>query len=447
MDQPATSALDETATLRGYLRQFGRFQRNARLYLISNALSGVSVGIISVLYNLYLVSLGYGTGFIGIVLFVGTIGGALAIFPAGICFDRFGGKAILIWASVLVGIAGAGQMLFHQAFPLLLSTFLVGIGGAFLLVVTVPFLIANSTANERTHLFSINIVIALVTTVLGEVLGGALPLWLRTSSWFMADLPTWLFVQQAGPRSYQMALILAGLISLPSFVPLFLLSNESVEAQQQEAATDLQGMPLHSRLQIFIARLRGLSLRAILLSPLFMMILIQALIGMGAGLFIPYFNVYFVRHLGATSALFGIIDGGANTLNALLALLAPWLAARIGKVNTIVWTRLASLPLMLIVGLTSSLPLAAILYPLRQGMMDMSVSVLQVFSMEVVAKPHRGLANSSYQASYQLIWALAAPIGGFIIERLGYAPVFIIAAILYLCAIGILWRRFGRRVV
>ena len=35
-----------------YVRQFGRLQRNARLYLVSNALGGVTTGIVLVLYNL-----------------------------------------------------------------------------------------------------------------------------------------------------------------------------------------------------------------------------------------------------------------------------------------------------------------------------------------------------------------------------------------------------------
>src|SRR5438067_9609054 len=97
-----------------YVRQFGRFQRNARLYLMSNALSGITTGIILVLYNLYLASLGYGTDFIGLVLFVITIGAGVAIFPAGLCIDRLGGKFVLIWASVFIGLAGIGQILFRQ---------------------------------------------------------------------------------------------------------------------------------------------------------------------------------------------------------------------------------------------------------------------------------------------------------------------------------------------
>ena len=93
-----------------YMQEFGRFRRNARLYLISNALNGISIGMVLVLYNLYLVSLGYKADFIGLVLFVGTIGVGTAIFPAGICVDRFSGKSILLWSSLLIGIATpAGQ--------------------------------------------------------------------------------------------------------------------------------------------------------------------------------------------------------------------------------------------------------------------------------------------------------------------------------------------------
>src|SRR5438132_13788523 len=90
-----------------YAQQFKRFQRNARLYLISNVLSGVTTGILLVLYNLYLVSLGYHTDFIGAVLFLGSIGAGLAIFPAGVSIDRFSGKAILFWVSSLSVLAGA----------------------------------------------------------------------------------------------------------------------------------------------------------------------------------------------------------------------------------------------------------------------------------------------------------------------------------------------------
>ncbi|QBD79163.1 MFS transporter [Ktedonosporobacter rubrisoli] len=419
-----------------YIKMFGRFQRNARLYLVSNALSGITMGALLVLYNLYLVELGYRTDFIGLVLFVSTIGAGLAIFPAGICVDRFGGKPILIWSSVLIGIAGAGQILFRTPIPLLVSGFVAGIGAAFVLVVNAPFLTENSTPAERPHLFSLNIVVSLATSVLGEFIGGSLPLWLRSTPWLMEPLPHWLawtLVSAPEPRSYQLALLAAGIIATPSFVPLFML-KEARRARPEPI--QLASLPRLDKQGLLNNVNRW---RQIISGPIFVMIVIQALIGLGAGMLIPYFNVYFVRQLGASPALFGAIDGGANTLNACLTLLAPWLATRIGKVNTITVTRLISIPLLLIIGLSHDLPLAATLYLFRMGAMDMSQGIFQVFSMEVAEKKHRGLANSSYQVAGQVSRAIVAPLAGFIIASLGFAPVFIIGAAFYLLAIAGLW--------
>ncbi|GAC1384472.1 MAG: hypothetical protein NVSMB33_12960 [Ktedonobacteraceae bacterium] len=449
-----------------YIQQFGRFQRNARLYLINNALSGVTTGIILVLYNLYLTSLGYGTDFIGLVLFIGTIGAGVAIFPAGICIDRLGGKFVLIWSTLLIGFAGIGQILFRQPLPLLVSGFIAGAAFAFWLVVNAPFLTRNSTPVERPHLFSLNIVLGLVTTVLGSVLGGALPTWFRSIGWLMGRLP-WelnlLFANQPDPRSYQLAMLLAGAIALPSFIPLFLLHDdrpgrnvrrgavaEQEKMVQERSMAGLAPVMPNSDLVIFdhdpvLSRLTSSIFRlpSILRSPLFLLILVQAFIGAGAGLFIPYFNIYFVQHLKASPALFGVLSGSATAINALMTLAAPWLAMRVGKVNSVSLTQLLSIPLLIALGLTSVLPLAATLYLFRQGFMDMSNGVLQVFSMEAVPEQHRGLANSSYQVAFQVPWALSAPLGGILIAHSGYPVVFIGGAVCYLLACATLWGNFG----
>jgi len=171
-------------------------------------------------------------------------------------------------------------------------------------------------------------------------------------------------------------------------------------------------------------------------------LLVVVLISLGRGFFLPYFNLYFVKHLGASPALFGVIDGTANALTALLTLGAPWLAARIGKINTIAITRLIGIPLLLAIGLTGMLPFAVLLYPLRQGITDMSGGIFQVFFMEEVPSQRRGLANSGFQAADQVGAALTTPLGGLIIARAGYQPVFIIGAVVYVVAFAVLWFRF-----
>ena len=454
-----------------YIQQFKHFQRNARLFLISNVLSGVTAGILLVLYNLYLISLGYHADFVGVVLFVGTIGAGLAIFPAGACIDRFSGKIILIFSSTLIGIAGVGQILFRQTLPLLISSFIVGVGLAFLLVITAPFLTLNSTPEERPHLFSMNISLSLITLVLGEVIGGVLPIWFRSIPWLMTPLPyrtSALLATQPDTRSYQLALLFAGVIAIPSFIPLFMMNSVRPPRRAKRISTlplspndtasqtlvSGQGKPLPPSSGGWLPWARHgegffshtISLINIFLrSAFFFLVLVYVLTGFGAGLFIPYFNIYFVQHLNASPALFGLIDGGANAITALLTLTAPRLAKRLGKINAITLTRLASIPLLLTIGLTSILPLAAFFYLFRQGTMDMSAGILQVFSMESVTEKHRGLANSSYQSAFQVPWALAAPIGGLIIVHFGYTPIFILGAIFYMLTIIILWIRFGSR--
>lgn len=431
------------------LQRYTRFQRNARLYLLSNALSGMTTGIFLVLYNLYLTSLGYHADFVGAVLFVGTIGAALAIFPAGVCIDRWSGKRVLIGTSLLVGLVGIGAILFRQPGPLLVSAFFTGVASAFLLVINAPFLTRNSQPDERPDLFSLNIVLIQITTVVGEILGGVLPLWFAHSSWWMAPLPpwlNWLLASQSQARSYQLAMLVAGLIAIPSFLPLFFLRELS--RQPVRISSGVEGMkqiPWRAWLASARQWTRPNSLRVILFSPVFALALVQTLTGLGAGLFIPYFNLFFVQHLNASSALFGLIDGTANALLALATLLAPWLARKVGRVNTILLTRLSSLPLLLVIGFTGSLPLAAVLYPLRLGLMDMAAGVLQVFSMEEAPEQHRGLANSIYQATFQVAWAITSSIGGLIIVSTGYGPLFAGAACCYIVALFLLWGRFGRR--
>ncbi len=428
-----------------YVRQFARFQRNARLYLICSALSGVTTGIILVLYNLYLGALGYGTDFIGLALFAVALGAGLMIFPAGLYVDRLSARSILIWASVFLGIAGVGQFLLRQPVPLLVSDFLAGAAGAFLLVLAAPFLTRYSTPGERSLLFSFNIVVTLATTVLGELLGGFLPGWFQSSSWFMAPLPPLLapfLAQQAQPRAYQLALLLAGIIAAPSFIPVFMMSNERPDPTPTSRVPRKERISLPQSVRSAVRWWQQIDRRAILFSPPTILVLVVALISLGRGFFLPYFNLYFVKHLGASPALFGIIDGTANALTALLTLGAPWLAARIGKINAITITRLVGIPLLLAISFTSFIPLAAILYPLRQGITDMGVGIFQVFFMEETPPQRRGLANSCFQAADQIGTALTTPLGGLIIAHMGYPPVFVIGAGVYLVALATLWFRF-----
>ncbi|HEU5369096.1 MAG TPA: MFS transporter, partial [Ktedonobacterales bacterium] len=321
-----------------YLRQFGRMNRNARLYLLSNTLNSITVSIFVLLYNLYLVALGYQADFIGWLLVVGMVGGALGIVATSPLMARFGAKATLFWSSVGGGAAGALQLLIPQPLSLTLTSFVFGVAGGIYLVIGAPLLADGSQDTARSHIFSLNAALALVTAVIGQVLGGYLPTLvslpaITQNGLFHIIEP--LLVSGAQARSYQLALLLAGVIAAPSFVPIILMDPTPPLSG---------GWRIHSRLRTFRhqVRLRGLltpttaasvltraggfrgpghlganvfasapdlldKAERFLRGPIGQLALVEGCIGLGAGLFIPYFNLYFVQHLGVSTELYGLI--------------------------------------------------------------------------------------------------------------------------------------------
>lgn len=434
-----------------YLRQFGHFRRNARLFLLIYALIGIATGVGIVLSPLYLSVLGYGTDFIGLAILVGTLGAGLALVPAGISVDRFSDKAILFWSGVLLSVSAAMHGLFRDPVLLLISAFVGGIGGAFLLVFYAPFLVRNSTPAERPHLFSLNVVVFLVTTVLGEVLGGVLPLWLRAHSWAMLPHLSRFLAFEPLARSYQITLLFGLLLSLSGFLPIFFITNDrptSVRSAQRRFWFPRKG--LRSYQNDFKPTQRdttGLGfwqrVGKLLFSPLAVLVGVNMLMSLGAGALLPYFGLFFVKTLGGNSAQFALIDGAAKALDVFATLLAPWMVMRMGRIATILLPRWLALPALLCIGFIPLLPLAVILYPLRHALANMTNGILQVFSMEVFSPERRGLSNSGYLGANQVALAVAAPLGGLLIRHLGYTPVFLLTAVCYLLALALFWWRFG----
>ena len=100
--------------------------------------------------------------------------------------------------------------------------------------------------------------------------------------------------------------------------------------------------------------------------------LISCLIGTGAGLIVPFFNVYFNKTLQAGPDQIGIIFSLAQASMVVGAAVVPYIAARFGKVKTVSLTYLLSLPFLLLLAFTTNLYLAGGAYILRMLFMNMS---------------------------------------------------------------------------
>ena len=92
---------------------------------------------------------------------------------------------------------------------------------------------------------------------------------------------------------------------------------------------------------------------------------------------------FFVR-FGADTATLGAIFFGANIFGGLSALAAARIAARIGLINTMVWTHVPSNLLLMLVPVMPSLPLAVLVLLARHCISQMDIPTRQSYVMAVV---------------------------------------------------------------
>ena len=93
----------EAVTEVGYFGRLRQFSRNARLYLLHVIGMDLIHGAWEVLFNLYLLAVGFDVKFVGIRIAVLGIAGSLASIPAGRLADRIDRK----WGFIIGDGGGA----------------------------------------------------------------------------------------------------------------------------------------------------------------------------------------------------------------------------------------------------------------------------------------------------------------------------------------------------
>ena len=78
--------------LRAYVRRVGGFSRNVKLYLGGAIVRSMAFSIFQLLFNLYLLSLGFDAAFVGLISISRGISSLVFSLPAGLIADRIGRK-------------------------------------------------------------------------------------------------------------------------------------------------------------------------------------------------------------------------------------------------------------------------------------------------------------------------------------------------------------------
>jgi len=390
------------------------FSRPARLFLLATLLTWASHGVAQVLFNLYLVEAGYRAAFVGRAISLTGLGLALTALPAGVLAERWGQQRTLVLGAVLEGLSMLARAVAPTPGIIAAASFASGSGQAMLAIAAAPFLSEHSTARERTHLFSTFFAIELVAGVAGSFAGGALPKLLQSLPHpFTLDLL----------HAYRWTLCLGGAIAVCAAFPILRIGGVRGSDHAAEATRPRGG-------------------DAALLAPIAVNFF---LIGAGAGLVIPFMNLYFAQRFQCSSAQIGTFFSMAQLLTAVAAMSAPVIAGRFGRLRTVTALQLMSLPFLVTLGAESRLDIAVAAFCVRATLMQAASPLLVSFVMETLPADLRARSTSINNLVWNIGWAVSATLAGWIIERFGYAVPFYITAALYAVATVYFYLAFHRR--
>jgi MFS family permease len=362
---PLDAGLDAglVASLRG-------LDRNGRLLFLTRVLRMFGYGFLAVVLVLYLDALGIEALLIGAILTLTLIGDTVISLWLTTSADRIGRRRVLIAGSLLM--AGAGlAFATTDSVPFLILAATIGVisptgneVGPFLAVEQAALSQATPDA-RRTATFAWYNLAGYVATAVGALAAGFLSQGLQAAGF-------------SAVASYQAIVVGYALVGLV-MAAVFWRVGDAVEAPVPPAADDgiARRLGLGPRSRGIVARL----------SVLF------SLDAFGGG-FIPQSLMAYWFHLkfGVEPAVLGGIFFGANLLAAVSSLSASRIAARIGLVNTMVFTHLPSNVLLILVPLMPNLPLAIAVLLLRFSLSQMDVPTRQSYVMAVVEPDERSAA-------------------------------------------------------
>ncbi|MFQ5850283.1 MAG: MFS transporter [Candidatus Binatia bacterium] len=362
------------------------FSRNARLLLLRSPFSGLSVSLLRLLFNLYLLAVGFDTLFVAKFVAINWTCHGLSVIPSGILSDLFGRRRIFLIAYSGNLLATAAVIFVTNPAWLLVLGALIGLFEGGHAIVGPPFMVEQSRPEERVHLFTLNGGIQVGAASLGNLAAGVLP-FLFASLLGIGPDTGW---------ARRGALMCALPVMLLSMIPIYLIREEW---KPIDIRRWVKGIESYGRIG--------------------MLALTMGLVGFGMGFSTPFFNVFFAQHVKASTAQIGLIFALGSILTAIVTLFVPIAVRRLGRVRTIALFRLLGVPALVFLGMSQSIVWAGVFYILailliggpypNRGISD---PIFNLFAMEVVRERERGTTNGIMHAFVEFPMGVGAATAG-----------------------------------
>jgi predicted MFS family arabinose efflux permease len=151
---------------------------------------------------------------------------------------------------------------------------------------------------------------------------------------------------------------------------------------------------------------------------------------------------FFFERFDVSEAMVGALFFAARILNAVSHVAAARLARRIGLVNTMVFTHIPSSLLLVTVAWAPSFPVAAALFLLREGLVEMDVPTRQSYVMAVVRPEEATVASGVTSLVRLAAWAVGPALAGLFMQSAALATPLVAGAAMKIGYDLLLWKAF-----
>jgi MFS family permease len=357
----------------------------ARTLLIGRGLRAFVDGYVAILLPVYLLALGFGAWEVGLLSTATLLGSALATLAVGAWGHRFPHRRLLLAAALLMAATGLAFANLSEFWPLLLVAFVGTLNPSsgdvsVFLPLEHARLAEAAEGDARTRLFARYTFVGALCAATGA-LAAAVPDWLVTLEFERLTALRLMFGIYGITGLSVWWLYFRSLVRLPEPPP-----NERPAAPPP------------------LTESRGIVIR---LAALFS---VDAFAG---GLVLnSLLSLWLFERFGVSVAAAGAFFFWAGLLTAASQLAAPWVARRIGLLNTMVFTHIPASLCLILAALAPNLTLALGLLLLRAFLSQMDVPTRAAFVMAVVTPPERAAAASFTAVPRSLAAALSPSLGG-----------------------------------
>ena len=393
--------------LTAYMQSLRGSHRNVLLLFSVSALLGFALngGISDVLFNLYILRLGYGPDTVGrisaVALLCFSIGCLLGGWLGTVWSVRktaLAGLLVLLVAAVMLPLAASVPFAGRVAW-LTLCALISYTGLSLYFVNALPYLLQVTNLLDRSNIVAVSVAVSTTAMVGGGLTGGVLP------GLFASALG--LTMDSAEPYRWTLAL-----------VPLFLLVAVLVFMQTRDPAG-------HAGQDAAVADAESGSSWSATYGLIGLLGFVRFLQVASLGGVLTFFNVYLDTELAVPTFWVGTALAGARLAGVPAALLAPAISRRLGLGKTVV--------VVSVLSAVSVLPLALLRTPLAAtaGLIGMMVTsnirypAFNIYMLEVVPVRLRPMTSGANEMAAGLSFAMVALVGGLVIVRHGYPALFL----------------------